>query len=174
MIHVLLQEAQLADEDIFLGAIEHDRLILVLRANLSIWLQSFGAFLFHYIPALNHLHQHVVLCNILNFLIPEVLLVEWTSYLQILVQFLHALKAQVVVAGQQHGRVFLQIIFFKTDWAAQLLFRRLLSALLTLLVVFLALSFLFGAEAIVILVICPLLQYWLFFFHLFILTLNTL
>ena len=33
---VLLQEAQLADEDIVLGAIEYDRLTLVLLANLSI------------------------------------------------------------------------------------------------------------------------------------------
>jgi hypothetical protein len=70
-----------------------------------------------------------------------------------------------MAAGQRHGLVFLQIILFSADRAAQLLFRRLLPANLSLLVVVLILSFLFGAEAIILLGICPLFQYWLFFFH---------
>jgi hypothetical protein len=82
---VLLQEAQLADEYIILGAIEHDSLTLVLQANLSIWLLSFGALFFHYTPTVDHLHQHEVLPDILDFLIAEVLLVKRTSNLAILV-----------------------------------------------------------------------------------------
>ena len=42
MSHVLLQKAQLAEEDFVLRAIEHDRLTLVLQANLRVcWIQAF-------------------------------------------------------------------------------------------------------------------------------------
>ena len=57
-----------------------------------------------------HLHQHVVLANILDFLIVENLLVEWASDLAFLIDLHHALKAQAVPACQRHGLDVLQVI----------------------------------------------------------------
>lgn len=53
---MLIQEAQLAEEDSVLGAIEHNLLTLVLMAKLSIWCLSFREFLFYYILTIDHLN----------------------------------------------------------------------------------------------------------------------
>ncbi len=90
---MILQEAQLAEEVIVLGAIEHDRLTLMILAHLITCFLSFGTATLMYRPTLDHLHEHVVLPNVLNFKIAEVLLVERASYLTVLVYLNHALKA---------------------------------------------------------------------------------